>query len=154
MQLQLYNFYVTLNSQIYLCLPANTYVACIDDYIAICSMYTAYYRFGSNSETPVRCVNVSCNDIDMCNFTSPETGIELPVSTQFNYLHSTESCMVNYVEIIHDCMPRLIDLTLVFISHSGDDKLYLQVSFMYKIRLQLLKYIVSVYIQTSSQLYI
>ena len=105
----------------------------------------AYYRFGSNSDTPVRCVYVSCKDIDMCNFTSPETGAELPVSPPFNYLRSRDSCMVNYVEIIHDCMPRLIDLTLDFISHSGDDKLYLQVSFMYKIRLQLPEYVKCLY---------
>ena len=90
--------------------------------------YIGYYRFGSNSDTPVRCVYLSCNEVDMCNFMSPETDDELQVSTPNNTLRSSDNCMVNYVEIIHDCMPRLIDLTLVFTSHSKDDKLYLQVS--------------------------
>ena len=92
-------------------------------------MYTAgYYRFGSNSDTPLRCVYVSCQDNDVCIFTSPEDGRQLQVSTPYNPLHSTDNCMVNYVEIIHDCMPRSVDLTLKFTSYPGDDNLYLQVA--------------------------
>ena len=93
-------------------------------------IYIGYYRFGSNSDTPVRCVYLSCNEVDMCNFMSVQSDYELQVSMPNNPLHSDDNCMVNYVEIIHDCMPRLIDLTLVFTSHSGDDNLYLQVSYI------------------------
>ena len=93
-------------------------------------MYTAgYYRFGSNSDTPVRCVYVSCHDNDMCIFISPEDGNELQVSMPFNPLQSDDKCVVNFVEIIHDCKPRRVDLILNFTSYPGDDNLYLQVSF-------------------------
>ena len=91
-------------------------------------MYTGYYRFGSNSATAVRCVNVSCHDNDMCIFTSPEDGTKLQVSTKINPMKSSVKCVVNYVEIIHDCMPRNVSLTLKFIPDEGDDRLYLQVS--------------------------
>ena len=99
-------------------------------------MHTAgHYRFGLNSDTPVRCVYVTCHDNDMCIFTSSENGTELQVSMPTNPLHSSDNCMVNFVEIIHDCKPRCVNLILKFIPHSGDDMLYLQVS-IYNIRLQ------------------
>ena len=92
---------------------------------------TGYYRFGSNSDTPVRCVYVSCHhdDNDMCIFTSPEDGNELQVSMSYNPLQSSDNCVVNYVEMIHDCKPRRVDLILNFTSYPGNDNLYLQVSF-------------------------
>ena len=101
----------------------------------VCTYAAGYYRFGSNSDTPVRCVYVSCHDNDMCIFTSPEDGSKLQVSMQINPLNSSDNCMVNYVEIIHDCKPRRVDLILNFISYPGDNKLYLQVS-VYNIRPQ------------------
>ena len=93
-------------------------------------MYTAYYRFGSNSDTPVRCVYVTCNDNNICIFKSLKDGSELQVSSPVNPLHSSDKCVVNYVDVIHDCMPRRVDLTLKFTSYAGDNKLYLQVSFI------------------------
>ena len=91
-------------------------------------MYVGYYRFGSNSDTPVRCVYVACHDNDMCIFISPEGGTELQVSMPDNPLYSNDKCVVNFVEMIHDCKPRRVDLTLKFTSYPGDDRLYLQVS--------------------------
>ena len=90
-------------------------------------MCTGYYRFGLSSDTLVRCVHASCNDDDVCIFLS-ETNTELQVSMPNDLLHSRDNCLVNYVEIIHDCMPRSVNLTLKFTSYSGDDKLYLQVN--------------------------
>ena len=92
-------------------------------------MYVAgFYRFGTNEKTAIRCVYVSCNDDDVCIFTSPEDGTtELQISMQSNPLHSGDNCVVNNVEIIHDCMPRNVDLTLKFTSYPGNDNLYLQV---------------------------
>ena len=100
-------------------------------------MYAAgYYRFGSSSDTPVRCVYVTCPDNDTCIFISPETNTELQVSMPTKPLHSSDKCIVNFVKIMHDqCMPRCVDLILKFTSYPGDDKLYLQVS-IYNIRLQ------------------
>ena len=96
---------------------------------------TAYYRFGSNEMTSVRCVHVSCNDMDVCIFALSEDGTELQVSMNSNPLQSSDKCMVNFVEIIHDCMPRSVDLTLKFTSYPGDDKLYLQVNKDHKLKL-------------------
>ena len=41
-------------------------------------------------------------------------------------MDSDSNCVVNFVEIIHDCVPRLVDLDLTFASH-GTDNLYLEV---------------------------
>ena len=41
-------------------------------------------------------------------------------------LDSNSNCVVNFVEILHDCIPRRVDLNLFFKSHS-DHKLYLKV---------------------------
>ena len=90
----------------------------------------AYYRFGSNSDTPVRCVYISCHDNDICIFTSPEDGDELQISSPVNPLQSSDECVVNFVDVIHDCMPRRVDLNLKFTSNPGDNRLYLQVSFI------------------------
>ena len=104
-------------------------------------MYTGYYKFGSNADTFVRCVYVSCNDNDVCIFmsTSLETpSSELQVSMPTNPLHSSDNCVVNYVEIIHDCMPRRVELTLKFTSYLGNDNLYLQVNKDHKLSLALI----------------
>ena len=91
-------------------------------------MHAAYYRFGSNSDTPVRCVHISCLADNMCIFISPETNTELQIPMPTNTLHSSDKCVVNFVEMIHDCMPRNVSLTLKFTSYPGDDRLYLEVS--------------------------
>ena len=41
-------------------------------------------------------------------------------------MDSDSNCVVNFVEIIHDCVPRSVDLDLTFASH-GTDNLYLEV---------------------------
>ena len=91
-------------------------------------IFTDYYMFhgdGSN-DNPVRCVYVTCNKY-ICIFKSPTTNKELPVVTPNNILHSDDKCLVNFVEIIHDCIPRFVDLKLSFTTHEGDTNLYLQV---------------------------
>ena len=92
-------------------------------------MYTAYYRFGANSNTSVRCVYISCHGNDMCIFTSSEDGAELQVSMLDSSLDSGDKCVVNSVDIVHDCMPRRVDLTLKFTSYAGNDGLYFQVQY-------------------------
>ena len=92
-------------------------------------MCIAYYRFnedGSNSN-PVRCVIVKCDQNNVCLFRSSQTNKELPIATSSNMLYSNSHCKVNYVEVIHDCIPRRVDLQLHFTLHEEDTKLYLQV---------------------------
>ena len=104
------------------CLAIHAY------YPLIYCVHAGYYRFGSNSETPVRCVYVTCNDNNLCTFMAPKTNTKLPVSAPTNPLSSSDKCVVNYVEMIHDCMPRRVDVTLKFTSYPADNRLYLQVS--------------------------
>lgn len=66
----------------------------------------------------------------MCTLNSSLTKFERPFA-KVNNLHdepmsSNSNCVVNFVEVLHDCMPRCIDLKITFKSHS-DNKLYLQV---------------------------
>ena len=85
-----------------------------------------FHGDGSN-KNPVRCVYVTCYDNNTCIFQLSTTNKELPVVTPNNMLHSNDNCVVNFVEIIHDCIPRLVDLELSFTAHEGDTNLYLQV---------------------------
>ena len=44
-------------------------------------------------------------------------------------LYAEDNCMVNFVEIIHDCVPRIVGLTLMFERNDYDesDLVYLKV---------------------------
>ena len=67
-----------------------------------------------------------CGNDHICSFNSSKYNVELAVTkTDNQLLHSDSNCVVNYVEIIRDCIPRCVDLKLNFTSHS--DKVYLQV---------------------------
>lgn len=92
-------------------------------------MYTGYYRLSGDglNTNPVRCVYVSCGKNNMCSFKSSTTRIELSIATTNKTLHSDDNCVVNFVEIIHDCIPRRVDLNLSFTSRTRDTNLYLQV---------------------------
>ena len=61
--------------------------------------------------------------------------VGLPIEKTKNNiaLNADSDCVVNYVEIIHDCIPRQVSLNFSFISH-GDDSLYLRVRNMITIR--------------------
>ena len=72
------------------------------------------------------CVYVEC-DGSVCIFKSSATNEELPVDKSEKHLHPSDKCWVNFVEIIHDCQPRSVNLKLNFTTHSGYNKLYLQV---------------------------
>jgi len=89
---------------------------------------TAYYRFYRSgiSDNPVSAVYAVCGNNNFCILNSTVTSTELPIATTNNPLPSSSNCVVNFVEIIHDCMPRRVDLDLSFTSHATD-KLYLEV---------------------------
>ena len=44
-------------------------------------------------------------------------------------LYTEDNCVVNFVEIIHDCVPRIVGLTLMFErnDHDESDLVYLKV---------------------------
>ena len=49
------------------------------------------------------------------------TFTELPTAVfQWNHMDSDSNCVVNLVRIIHDCVPRLVDLDLTLISITWD----------------------------------
>lgn len=94
-------------------------------------MVTVYYRFdpsGLDVQTYVNTVYADCGADNYCTLNSTATNSELAITKiQHNEpLNSNSNCTVNHVEIIHDCIPRCVDLRLSFTSYS-DNKLYLQV---------------------------
>ena len=77
--------------------------------------------------THVSTVYTVCRNDNLCTLNSPQSPTELPIAlSQWKKIDSDSNCVVNFVEIIHDCMPRLVDLDLSFTSH-GTDNLYLEV---------------------------
>ena len=77
--------------------------------------------------TSVSAVYASCGNDHICSFISSRYNVELAVTKVDNQaLYSSSNCVVNFVEIIRDCIPRHVDLKLNFTSYS-DNKLYLQV---------------------------
>ena len=94
-----------------------------------CFSSTAHYSFNRQNikSTHVSTVYAVCGRDDFCTLNSTATHTELPIAvSQWNQMNYDSNCTVNYVEIIHDCVPRLVDLDLTFASH-GTDKLYLEV---------------------------
>ena len=91
--------------------------------------YIVYYRFDRRDigGTSVSAVYADCGSRDsICSLNSTITKTELAITTVGNeLLNSNSNCMINSVEIIHDCMPRCVDLNFTFSSHS--DKVYLKV---------------------------
>jgi len=93
----------------------------------MCSI--VYYRFDRSSlirDTSVTAVYAACGLNKHCMLNATVTNTSLPIATLSNPLHSDINCVVNFVEIIHDCMPRCVDLNLDFIAYP-DGKLHLQV---------------------------
>ena len=89
----------------------------------------AHYSFNRQNtrSTHVSTVYAVCGRDNVCTLNSTATHTELPIAVlQWNEIDSDSNCTVNYVEIIHDCVPRLVDLDLTFASHETD-KLYLEV---------------------------
>ena len=95
-------------------------------------VYTVYYRFDRSglSDTSVSAVCAECGATNYCtlNLTAAKFNYtELAVTKLNNVpLNSNSSCVVNFVEVIHNCKPQLIELDLSFIPRA-DNKLYLQV---------------------------
>ena len=92
-------------------------------------LHTAYYLFhrqSLNITTHVSTVYAACGNDDLCLLNSTETNAELPIAVKWKLLGSNDNCVVNLVEIIHDCMPRRVDLSLSFTSHATHN-LYLMV---------------------------
>ena len=86
----------------------------------------SFYRQNLRS-TYVSTVYAVCGIDNFCTLNSTATFTELPIAvSQWNHIDSDSNCVVNFVEIIHDCVPRLVDLDLTFASH-GTDNLYLEV---------------------------
>ena len=70
-----------------------------------------------------------CGMNNYCALKSTVTDTELIVTKLLGNepLKSNSKCVVNFVEIIHDCIPRRVPLKLFFESHYLDRKLYLKV---------------------------
>ena len=69
-----------------------------------------------------------CGGDNICTLNSTVTNTERAVVTKLNNepLKSYSNCKVNFVEIIHDCIPRRVPLKLFFKSHP-DHNVYLKV---------------------------
>ena len=80
--------------------------------------FTAYYRFQRKEifNSFVTEVYAVCGKNDFCTLNSTATKAELPiVKTLYNIpLNADSDCKVNFVEIIHDCLPRCVDLKFIF----------------------------------------
>ena len=90
---------------------------------------TAYYSFSRHgvSATNISTVYAVCGNENLCTLNSTATNAELPIAISWKSLSSYTNCVVNFVEIIHDCMPRRVDLNLTFTSHVTQNQLYLRV---------------------------
>ena len=93
----------------------------------------AFYRFRRNGsyDTYVSIIYAVCGTNDYCvlySMTAGKNYTQLPIEKSENKipLNAESECVVNYVEIIHDCIPRRVDVNFSFISH-GHDHLYLRV---------------------------
>ena len=68
---------------------------------------------------------------DKCVLNSTTTKTQLPIEKMTNrmLLYAEDNCVVNFVEIIHDCVPRIVGLTLMFErnDHDESDLVYLKV---------------------------
>ena len=93
--------------------------------------FTAFYRFQRKEifNAYVTEVHTDCTANGFCTLISTAAKAELPIEKSlYNIPLNTESgCEVNFVEIIHDCIPRCVDLKFVFESHDSysTDYLYL-----------------------------
>ena len=92
----------------------------------------AFYRFQRgmlNVSTDVSTVYAVCSrNNEYCLLSSMATSTQLPIETTNNNiaLANGSDCVVNFVEIIHDCLPRCVDMKLRFRSYETN-YLYLQV---------------------------
>lgn len=98
-------------------------------FLLFCSI--AFYRLqpsGLNVSTDVSNVYAVCSRNAYCVLCSTITSTELLIKKTNNNvpLNADSDCVVNFVEIIHDCIPRCVNLKLWFASY-GTDNLYLQV---------------------------
>lgn len=85
------------------------------------------------STSHVSTVYAVCEEDKYCILNSTATKTELPIAILNNsiLLSPGSNCVVNFVEILHDCKPRRVDLKFSFTSHATH-KLYLKVRNMYK----------------------
>ena len=103
--------------------------AAINNYL----LSVVYYKFDRRhlrdlSSTSVSAMYADCGSGDnICPLVSAVKATKLPITTELsnNLPNSDSNCVVNSVDIIHDCMPRCVDLKFTFSSYS--DKLYLKV---------------------------
>ena len=93
--------------------------------------FTAYYRFQRKEifNTFVTNVYAFCGNNEFCALKSTATKTELPIEKSYHNipLNAESDCVVNFVEIIHDCVPRRVDLKFIFKSPTESDNLYLKV---------------------------
>ena len=92
--------------------------------------FTAFYRFQQrNVNTNVSTVYAVCETSDYCDLISPITNTQLPIEKTKTMmpLDAESHCRVDIVEIIHDCLPRSVDVKLRFESKNESDCVYLQV---------------------------
>ena len=93
-------------------------------------LYTAFYRFQRKEtyDSYVTEVYAGCAENDICSLISTAKKAEVPIEKSlYNIpLNAESGCEVNFVEIIHDCIPRCVDLKFIFDSQSTE-YLYLKV---------------------------
>ena len=98
-------------------------------YVVVYIVQYRFYEDGSNTN-PVICVHVVCDHNNLCIFKSSTKDTEdreLSIAGSGNRLRSDSDCSVHYVEILHGCTSRQVDMNLKFTSYVGDNNLYLQV---------------------------
>ena len=97
------------------------------------SLFLVYYRFDRSNigiDTSVSTVYGECGRFDIhCGLKSTVTENELRVTKSLGNepLNYNSHCVVNFVEIIHDCIPRRVPLKLYFKSGFFGQNLYLKV---------------------------
>ena len=96
--------------------------------MVLCSV--AFYRFQQrNLSTDVSSVHAVCETGDYCDLMSPTTNAQLPIEKTKDMipLDAESDCRVNFVEIIHDCLPRSVGVKLRFKRKDDSDRVHLQV---------------------------
>ena len=114
--------YLCINARLCIMCKVATFNTC--DSLLIFTVQYKLHRIGTNNT--ISTVYPVCGKDMVCSLNSTVTNVELPLySTTHGPLTADSGCTVNYVEIIHDCMPRHVPLELNFTSNNG--RLYLKV---------------------------
>ena len=95
--------------------------------------FIAFYRFQRIETFDVFVTNVYADcrsNSNICTLISVSQKKEVPIVKSNGHipLNADSGCEVNFVEIIHDCIPRRVDLMFIIEKSNTKDKLYLKVN--------------------------